>query len=289
MSIKNSFVIIILLFVIASVNPPCASENSPAVPFNNRIIFSETPEIGHKWHLGIRNKDLLCWDLYWNINNWLTVDFLYAGLSNRRITDTETGDTIHWSDRINLFTLKSQPITFDLFHYPYKIAFGFTAYSTLFEFYKPIDNSGLPADTFTQAGLFITQSLYMKNRKWWIFDGSHYFNLLASFASHTISDSTSLTSWYVVPGYRFLFNRPRNLSFDFEYYFMDPYELPIKTLQILTDPDQLPFENPNQQFISFMFWGFSYSWKHARVELHVGHHYSFTGPIIPMLGFGWDF
>jgi hypothetical protein len=278
-----------LVILTASLNIVSADDPSPNLPFGNRIIFSQTPEIGRKWHAGLRNKDLLCWDFYWNINNWLTFDFLHAGFSGLRITDKETGDSIRWSDRVTLLTLKSRPLTFDLFNSPYKIAVGLTAYSTLFEFYNPGAHEGLPADTFAQAGMFITQSWYLKNRKWWIFDGSHYFNLLSSFESHKISDTMSLTSWYFIPGYRFLFNRPRNLSFDFEYYYMSPYELPIKTVQALTDPDKLPFENPNLYFVSFMFWGFSWSWKHAKVEAHIGHHISFTGPVVPAVGFGWDF
>jgi hypothetical protein len=290
MSQKKSVYIQSLCLIVLCITIPSANaQTSPDLPFNNRIIFSETPEIGRAWRPGIRTKDLLCWDLFWNVNNWLTVDFLHAGMSNRRITDKETGDTVHWTDRADLFTVKSRPVTLNLMGCPYKIAFGFTVYSTVFEFYKPIDNSGLPADTFAQAGLFVAQSWYMKNRKWWIFDGSHYFNLVTSFESHKISDSASFTSWYFIPGYRFIFNHPRNLSFDFEYYFMNPYELPLKTLQVIVDPDRLPFENPNLDFVSFMFWGFSFSWKHARAELHLGHHISFSGPIVPAIGFGWEF
>lgn len=289
MPIKNVSIISTIILLIASVNLQAAKETSPNVPFNNRIIFSETPEIGHKWHPGIRNKDILCWDVYWNINDWLTIDVLQTGLSNIKIKDNENGGEFTLTDKFTLFTIKSRPFETTLMKYPYKLSIGLAIYSTISELYNPIISGYFKLDTFAQAGLFVTQSLNMKNRKWWIFDGSHYFNLLTSFQSHNISDSTSFTSWYIIPGYRFLFNHPRNLSFDFEYYFMNPYELPIKTLQIITDPDHLPFENPNRNFVSFMFYGFSFSWKHARVELHLGHHYSFNGPIIPMLGFGWDF
>jgi len=287
MSIRYSF----LLLILAAINSPVFSSTdiSPETPFNNRIIFSETPEIGTKWHPGILNTDILCWDFFWNINNWFSVDLLNAGLSNRTIVDGETGDTTRWTDNFSLVTLKSRPMVFDLFKNPYKVAVGITVYRTIFEFFDRATLSGLPSDTFSQGGLFITQSWYLKDRRWWFFNGSHYFNLLASYQVHPIHRNSSLNAWYIIPGYRFLFNRPHNLSFDFEYYIMNPYELPIKTFQILTDPDQLPFENPNLYFVSFMFWGFSYSWKHAHVELHIGHHYSFTGPIIPMLGFGWDF
>lgn len=286
---KKSFGLPAFLVLTASLNLVSAGEPSPVLPFSNRIVFSQTPEIGRKWHAGIRNKDFLCWDFYWNINNWLTIDFLHAGFSNIKIKDNENDGEFTLNDKLSLFTIKSRPFETTLMKYPYKLSFGLTIYSTISEFYNPVISGYFKLDTFAQAGLFITQSWHMKNRKWWIFDGSHYFNLLSSFESHKISDTTSFTSWYFIPGYRFLFNHPANLSFDFEYYYMNPYELPIKTLQAIADPDHLPFENPNLYFVSFMFWGFSWSWKHARVEAHIGHHISFTGPIVPTIGFGWDF
>jgi hypothetical protein len=47
--------------------------------FPQKLIFSETPEVGHAWHGGLRMHDVLIWDGYWNVGGWFTLDVLSAG------------------------------------------------------------------------------------------------------------------------------------------------------------------------------------------------------------------
>ena len=265
-----------------------AAENDPDVPFANRIVFSETPELGKKWHGGVRMKDILCWDMYMSIADWFSIDLLRYGVP-LSIPDQESGDTIHLTDEFNLFTVKSRPLKFNLFNHPYKIGMGIEAYSTVFKFSSSADGSSTFDMGYSQGGLFVVQSWFLENREWWIFHGSHYLNLVSSFASHKIGNNKNLTSWYFIPGYRYFFDCPSKLSFDVEFYYMNPYEIPVKLLQIAIDPDKMPFENPDLHFASFMFWGVSYSWKHLRLEAHIGNHPSFAGLIIPVVGAGWNF
>jgi hypothetical protein len=75
-------------------------------PFSGKLIFCETPEIGKKWHGGIRLNDILVFDGYWNIYNWLTIDFLRAGIND--ITIDTSGSAL--SDRFSIFTIEEDPI-----------------------------------------------------------------------------------------------------------------------------------------------------------------------------------
>lgn len=270
----------VCLFSLARIIP--AKEVGFEYPFSNRIVFSESPEIGTKWHGGVRMNDLLYWDLYWNAGDWITIDLLVTGVSGTKLKDEENGGTINMTDQLSLLSLKSRPLTLSLLKNPYKIGGGLVFYGTKFEFINNEQGTGFPAQSFSQAGIFITQSWYINNR--------HYLNLLTSVTSHKLSENNnSISSVYLVPGYRCFFGPNRRWSFDLEYYYMNPIELPMKTLQIAFDANNSDFYNPDQQFVSFMFWGFSYSWKHLKVEMHLGHHILLEGPKIPMIGLGWDF
>jgi hypothetical protein len=249
-------------------------------PFGNRIVNSQTPEIGTKWHGGVKMNDLLDWDLYWNAGDWLTIDFMTAGVTRLRIKDQGSGSPLRLTDYLRLFSIKSRPFTASLLNSPYKIAGGITFYNAAFRLTNEASGEEF-SSAFRQSGLFIVQSLFIHKR--------HYLNFLASLDFHKISDSQSKPTLYFIPGYRCFFGKNRRWSFDAEYYWMNPIELPIKTLQIVYDADGQEFFNGDQQFVSFMFWGFSYSFRHLRLEAHLGNHISFAGPIVPMLGAGWDF
>lgn len=261
----------------------CAGKH-PDTPFPNRIIFSETPETGLPWHGGIRMKDLLCWDVYWNAGGWLTLDLLYAGINDSRMKDEENGGTVSWTDRLALFSIKSRPLSFSLSGHPYKVGAGLTVYSSAFEFWNTDLEGGYPATSSKQTGLFLAQSLFL--------GGRHYCNLDISFTTYKVKAEdaeNAITTFYFIPGYRFLFGPKLRWSFDLEYYLMNPIELPFKTLQIAANPATMDFYNPNQRYVSFMFWGVSYSWQHLTIGAHLGNHISFSGVIIPLLGVGWDF
>jgi hypothetical protein len=271
---------------VMSLSLPCpAAENAfPPFdyPFGNRIIFAETPEMGKKWHGGILTKDLFHWEGYWNVGGWLTVNLMGAGFSDLSVKDKENGGTTVITDNIGMFSLKSRPLVLSLRGDPYKAALGLTLYSTSFGYVNKETGSEYPRVKDGYGGLFLTQS--------WFINGKHYINLMTSFASRKIeSTGSSITAVYIVPSYRCFFGKKRRWSFDFEYYYMNPMELPMKSFQISSSPDKTDFYNPDQEFVSFMFWGFSYSFRHLRLEAHLGNHYSFSGPIIPLVGVGWDF
>jgi hypothetical protein len=250
-------------------------------PFSNRIIFSQTPEIGEKWHGGIRNNNIIfAWDAYWNCSDLLTIDFFHAGV--REFTFPEdNGDTITLTDYLTQLSVKSRPYRTTIWNNPYAIAAGITLQSSMFDFHNQF-GEGIQNEPSDELSLFAAQSWFFRNR--------HYLNLMtmASFLKDDGMDKT-VVSLYFVPGYRFFIDKKQAWSFDFEYYLMNPVELPYKTLQYMFDSENNEFYNPEQLFVSFTFWGFSYSRKHLRLELHIGNHISFTGPIIPMLGAGWNF
>ena len=270
-----------LLFMVAGLASAAGAPQNFDYPFGNRLIMAETPETGTKWHGGIRMKDLIDWDLYWNAAGWFTIDFMTGGLSGFKVKDQESGGTDELTDNMKLFSIKTRPLCLSLYNAPYKAALGLTVLTARFQFLDEQGSELYPGDNFRQTGIFIVQS--------WLLNERHYFNLLASVTSQKTTDTKSIPTVYLVPGYRFLFGAHRRWSFDFEYYYMNPLELPITALQLAFDADKSPFSNPDRQFVSFMFWGFSYSFRHVRLEAHVGNHYSFRGPILPMLGAGWDF
>ena len=252
----------------------------PEQPFSNRIIFSQTPEIGEKWHGGIRMNDIIVWDMYWNCGNWFTIDLLSAGVREINL-EGEDNDTITLTDYFTLFSIKSRPFPFTLLNNPYLITGGITMYTNAFQFTNQF-GEGIMETPSKDLALFLTQSWYAKKR--------HYINLVTSISfMKTKHMEKAVSSIYFVPGYRYFIDKKGYWSFDVEYYLMNPIELPMKTLQYGFDPDQNEFYNPEQLFASFTFWGISYSRKHLCLEFHFGHHITFIGPVIPFLGIGWDF
>ncbi|MBN2037718.1 MAG: hypothetical protein JW768_13335 [Chitinispirillaceae bacterium] len=254
--------------------------NLPEQPFSNRIIFSQTPEIGEKWHGGIRMNDIVVWDMYWNCGNWFTLDLLSAGVREINLQG-EDNDTITLTDYFTLFSIKSRPFSHTLLNNPYLIAGGITTYTNAFQFINQF-GEGMIETPSHELSFFLTQSWHAKKR--------HYVNLVSSVSfMKTEQMEKAVSSIYLVPGYHYFIDKKARWSFDIEYYFMNPIELPMKTLQYGFDPDQNEFYNPEQLFVSFTFWGFSYTRKHLCLELHLGHHISFAGPVIPFAGIGWDF
>ena len=114
----------------------------------------------------------------------------------------------------------------------------------------------------------------------------HQFNLFTSLSLRSSGNATS-TTVYLVPGYKFWINRGWN--FGLEYYLTNTCKLPIKTLQYLMDSDGTDFNNSSRDFYSFMVYGIHYNGKHFYFGLDFANHLSFTGPIIPLLGLGWNF
>jgi hypothetical protein len=276
MSIRH----LLLLSTILFISLVHSQESNFNKPFSNRIIFSQTPEIGEKWHGGIRTNDFLAWEAFWNCANLFSLDFFQAGLKNVSFPG-ENGDTITLTDYRTQFSIKSRPFQKTIVNNPYAIAAGITLQSSAFNF-KNQFGEGISGQPSSELAIFAAQS--------WFFNQRHYFNLMTmvSFIKNEGMEK-AVASIYLIPGYRFFIDKKQSWSFDIEHYFMNPIELPYKTLQYMFDSENNEFYNPEQLFVSFTFWGFSYSRKHLRIEFHLGHHISFVGPIIPMAGIGWDF
>ena len=267
---------IITILLTTSVFP---LESAIDKPFSNRIIFSQTPEIGEKWHGGIRMNDLLVWEGYWNCADLFTLDFFYAGIADFSFQG-DNGDTITLSDHLTLFSLKSRPFQRAIWNHPYAAALGITLRSYTFDFQNQF-GEGISSQPSSELEFFVTQGWFYKQ---------HYFNLTltASFMKKAPMEK-AVTTLFIIPGYRLFIDKKKSWSFDVEHYFMNPVELPYKTLQYVFDDDNNEFYNPEQLFVSFTFIGFSYSGAHLRLQLHVGRHISFVGPMVPMAGIGWDF
>lgn len=256
--------IIMLVFSIAF------SEDISQKAFPNKLIFSETPEMGRKWRGGIRMTDIIVWDMYFNFSDWFRLDILSSGFSD--IGD----DTIRITDKFSSITFQSRPfINMDIYNNPYKVAGGIKLYSdtTLLEFgpdtitYWDMGQKSLP--------LFITQS-YQLGKK-------NFFNLYSSISFSGKSNRT----YYVIPGYRFRISE--NWNFGLEYFMTNTFELPLRTFQIFLDPDGLPFLNLSRDMYSFMAWGIQYNRKHFHFSLNFFNHISFQPAVIPLIGIGWNF
>jgi hypothetical protein len=237
-------------------------------PFCSKLIFSETPEIGKKWHGGIRMTDVLIWDFYWNVNGWLTLDLLAAGLPN---LFKGQGGTL--TDNLKVFTIKSRPFSFQLKERPYRIAGGIKIYRANSKFG---DSTATFMDTEDKSSVFfVTQSC-----QW----NKHGVNLFTSLSS---SENQNKATYFIVPGYHYPISE--SWSFSLEYYMTNTRFIPLKILQFYYDADELEFDNRERDMYSFMFFGCQYKRTHLRVDLNLASHYTFQNLVIPMLGIGWNF
>ena len=243
--------------------------------FPGKLIFSDTPDIGIKWHGGVRVLDVLALDFNWNINGWLSVDFLTVGLNKHK---GDQGERI--TDKFSLVTFKSPPYLKSTAWGNYAVAGGLKFFNSEFKFQNPGDTNVLKSDA-QSGGFFLTQSLTY---------GKHYINLLTTLSQRKVQLSTGEDergTFYFAPGYSYSISRHWQVSF--EHYWTNTEWLPMKILQYAFDEDKTEFHNPNQDVYSFLFWGFQYRRKHLRVDLNVAHHISLAPPFIPMVGVGWYF
>lgn len=245
--------------------------------FPNKLIYTETPEIGQKWHGGIRMNDIFIWDGYLNTNDWMIIDVLHAGLPN--LFGSEGGSL---TDNLSAFTFKSRPFTHILKNNTYKVAGGIKIYNANFEISDSTKET-LMESKDNSLVLFLTQS--------YLFNGKHYFNFFTSLSFRTkkFSDGSEETSttYYIIPGYKLPISK--NWNFAIEYYMTNTEQLPIKILQYVYDPDQLDFLNSARDMYSFMFWGFNYTTKHLRIDLNFANHITFQGLKLPLIGIGYNF
>lgn len=245
----------------------CHAELSE-LPFCNKLIYSETPEIGIKWHGGIRMTDVLIWDGYWNINNWLTMDLLISALPN---LFKDQGGSL--TDRFTAFTIKSRPFSFQLMDRTYKVGGGIKSYAARSEFG---DSTMTFMDTKDGSFVFFATQSYQWDK--------HYFNLFTSVSSH---DNQDKATYFIVPGYRHPISK--SWSFSLEYFMTNTQYIPLKILQFAFDDDQLEFDNRERYMYSFMFFGAQYNRTHLRVDLGLASHYTFQNLILPLIGVGWNF
>jgi hypothetical protein len=245
-------------------------------PFSGKVIFSETPDIQAEWRGGIRLTDFLCLDGYVTIADFFTFDLLFAGIPTIR-----DSNGLAISDRFFLFSLKSRPVQVQLFGNRYAVAGGIKYHDAEFKILSTQDQ-----DSFVVRSLwlvpFITQSYALGSR--------NHFNLFSSIALERkkLSTGNTVFAYYCfVPGYRFdISNR---WSVGMEYYLFNADKVPMNIIWVALSPSHLPFENINRDWFSYMFWGVSYSGKHLRIDLDIANHYSFQGPVLPFIGFGWNF
>jgi hypothetical protein len=263
------FLFICLVFLIVSgVRADTFTESS----FPQKLIFTETPETGHPWHGGLRMHDLLVWDGYWNVNGWLTLDVLTAGVGL-----APARSDLVLKDRFSLLTLKTRAYTRDIQGHTYKIAGGYKLYRANFS--VTVAGDTMLGSSDGSAILFLTQSCNYRQR--------HYFNLFTSLSFRRPQGAALSTTCYVVPGYALPLSK--HWYAVFEYYMTNTERLPLKILQYAFDPDQLDFYNPDRDLYSFMIWGARYSRKHFYLDLTLANHYTFRSLVIPMVGLGWDF
>ncbi len=259
--------------------------------FETMALYSDAPDIGVKWRGGIRNNSLLYTEMYWNIGDIVVMDIMLSGVRQWNLPDSATGDTITFRDNFDALTLKSRPWVKDIgSQNQYKIAGGLKLYSMNFEWMAkhPLDsNSYIPLVHDAGMSIFATQSFNLYN--------NHLFNLYSSmqFSGRTGSDKT-WTSLYLIPSYRYFFGKRHIASAGVEYYLMNPRSMPFKIIQAIargnaTKSDFSYLDNIDQEWLSFMFYGITLQWKHIRVDINVGNHYTFTPPFIPMIGFGYNF
>lgn len=242
--------------------------------FSTKLIFTETPDIGPKWRGGIRMTDILCWDGYFNIAGWFTVDYLIAGIP------TIGNDSAKFSDNFSLFSLKSRPVRIPVGRHEYKLAGGIKYHAAEFKI-SGKDGVLLSENSYWTVP-FITQSILLCNR--------NHFNLFSSvvFESRNIGSAKKLfASYCLVPGYRFFINNRWSLAVEYAYF--NVRKLPLNLLWYLWDADGVSFDNPNADPYSLMFWGASFTNRHFRADFNIGCHYTFQGPVIPMFGIGWNF
>jgi len=261
---KTIFSIFVCIAVL--VTGSMAEERSK--PFAHKVIFSETPDIGEKWHGGIRMNDFLIWEGYWNINNWLMADLVAAGLPNLLRAQ---GGTM--TDNFRIFTLKSRPFSAQVKGHPYTAGVGLKTYSSKSQFG---DSTMLLMDSEDKStALFITQG-YQWNR--------HSFNLFTSISSHQNQDQST---FFIIPAYSVAINE--RWSFSFEYYMTNTRFIPMKSSQFAKDSDKLDFDNRDRDLYSFIFFGFQYKRTHLRIDLSLASHYTFQYVKLPLLGLGWAF
>ncbi|MBD3343859.1 MAG: hypothetical protein GF401_02205 [Chitinivibrionales bacterium] len=267
--------------------------------FAHKLFFSETPEIGHPWRGGIRTNitsvklieerddgatmdtavlPLPIFDFYFTFAQIMTIDILYAG-----IPIFETG-SMTLGDNFSLITLKSCPYTVPFNGHAYKAGGGLKLYGAKSQITDHLGD-GFPLEEDRALGLFATQGLTFNNR--------HRINLYSSLNFRnqgSASGNTRLiTTYYLAPAYRIYWGKKLDWSFRFEYYMMNPVDLPLRLFQILGSEDNLDFYNPDRLMFSLLFWGFSYNTRHLRIDLTLINHISFADRPYLMLGFGWDF
>jgi hypothetical protein len=281
--------------------PAISYADSGSHAFNNRLIFSETPEIGRKWHGGFRTQlaaalisvqtdsgtktvpiPSVVVDADWNCAGLLTFDIFFAGIPRfTSVKDTATHDTTTIADNFSMLTLKSRPYNRIWGPVDYKVGGGLKWYGARTTFASSAKPEGNYITRDNSISLFVTESAR-------IF-GFNYVNLYTSMAlrDQKLGLAASVyPSFTLVPGYRIFVGRRQLFSLGVEYYLMNQIQFPMKSVQVFGSVNQLPIENYDQAYFGFLFYGFQFASKHVWAGLTIGNHYSFTGPTLLVFGIG---
>ncbi len=245
--------------------------------FSTKLIFSETPDLGPAWRGGLRITDALAWDGYLNVAGWFCVDLLMAGLPTLSLKDSNRTSV---TDNFFLISLKSIPLRIPVWKNLYELGAGLKYHAA--EFRLANKDGELVADKTYLLVPFVTQEFLWAER--------NHFNLFAcaAFEERNLSAGPKLfTTYCFVPGYRFFISTRWSLGI--EYALFNARKMPLNLIWYLWDADHVAFDNPDADWYSLLFWGVSFANRHFRVDMNVACHYSFQGPIIPMIGFGWNF
>jgi hypothetical protein len=273
--------VILLVACVAILHPLKArgadSSDSLYKAFETKLLYSETPDIGPAWRGGLRITDLIVWDGYLNVAGWFTMDLFMAGIPSLSLNDSSKTRV---ADNFILFSVKSRPFRVPVRGNLYEIGGGIKYHSAEFELANK--DGEIASENTVMVVPFVTQSFLLAKR--------NHFNLFTCVAleNRDLDNGARLFATYcLVPGYRFFISD--HWSLGMEYPLFNARKMPLNLIWYLWDADHVSFDNPDADWYSLMFWGASFANRHFRLDLNIACHYSFKGPIIPMIGFGWNF
>jgi hypothetical protein len=222
--------------------------------YTQKLIFGETPEIPHAWHFSFRNMDIFYNELFLCIKDWFSIGLEGVALPLKPSTD-----------KYSTFTIKSPCLRLKIKNEDdYKLGGGIKFFGAeLIGVAEDEENPGAGPDTILNiqeksSALFVTQSYKYKR---------HYFNLSSSifFTEQGVEGEKTIRKTITMrTGYKFSLNS--RWDFVFEYLWSNMMFMPINPL----------FENWEQKWIDYIFYGARYTRKYFFLELMLASHYTFA-------------
>ena len=223
----------------------------------HKLLFGETPDVPKPWALGFTTTNLFHNELYFYVKDWFSLEL--SGMFFPKISPEMEKNSF------TNFVIKSRSLNFSIKEdIKYSVATGLKISNSSF-----IMTDSATGDTSINvqdgsAALFLTQGI--RHNK-------HYFNLFTSTSSKSVGKGDlqrDISTFYIKPGYRYQLNHRWNANF--EYLLTNSIYFPI----IAT------FENYDRDWISYMFYGFTYSRSKFYAKLVFASHYTFSTPLLPI-------